>query len=529
MKSVMMHKFSNVPDVDIPRSSFNRSHGVKTTFDAGYLVPIFVDEALPGDTFKVNLTGFARLATPVYPIMDNMIMDTFFFAVPLRLVWQHWQNFCGERRPDPDSSIDYTVPVIDDANNVANETLWDYMGLPTKVAAAFDVSALPFRAYNLIWNEWFRDQNLQDSVVFGNVTNGDDGPDDIADYVLLRRNKRHDYFTSCLPWLQKGDAVQLNLGIDAPITGVGSITQAFSGTSGSSHETDGTSAETYANYTDYSDFRMEEDPLNSGYPNMRTDLQNATASTVNELRQAVQVQRILERDARAGTRYTEIVQSHFGVESPDARLQRPEYLGGGSTPVLIKPIAATANIAPYNVGDLGAMGIAAFRSHGFVKSFTEHCIIIGMVNVRADLTYQEGIERMWSRETRFDFYWPSLAHLGEQAVLNKEIYVDATTVGDTSFEDVFGYQERYAEYRYKPSRITGKFRSNDAASLDAWHLGIEFGAQPTLDDTFIEDNPPLDRVIGVPSEPHFIFDSYLNMECVRPMPVYSVPGHIDHF
>jgi len=536
MKSVMQHRFSNVPDVKIPRSSFNRSHGVKTTFDSGYLVPIYVDEALPGDTFNFHLTGFARLSTPVYPVMDNMFMDTFFFAIPIRLVWENWQKFCGERKPDPDSSIDYTIPVIDDGNNEANETLWDYLGLPTKVAAAFDVSALPFRAYNLCFNEWFRDQNLQDSVTYGNVSNADDGPDDIADYTLLRRGKRHDYFTSCLPWLQKGDAVELNLGIDAPITGIGKSTQTYAGGAQNVYETDGSGTSAFTSSGLIADtnsnryWYAEEDPNNAGYPNLRTDLANATASTVNELRQAVQVQRILERDARAGSRYTEIIESHFGVTSPDQRLQRPEYLGGGSTPIIIKPIANQAGgIGLRELGELGAMGIAGFERHGFTKSFTEHCIILGLVNVRADLTYQEGIERMWSRETRYDFYWPSLAHLGEQAVLNKEIYVDAGSVGDTSFEDVFGYQERFAEYRYKPSRITGKLRSNDATSLDAWHLGIEFGSQPTLDDTFIQDNPPVDRVIGVPSEPHFIFDGYVNLECVRPMPVYSVPGHIDHF
>lgn len=526
MRSVMEHRFSDVPSVEIPRSSFNRSHGVKTTFDAGYLVPILVDEALPGDTFKVSMTGFARLSTPTYPIMDNMMMETFFFAVPMRLVWTNWQKFCGER-VDPADNIDYTIPVIDDGSNFANETLFDYMGLPTKIAATYEFSALPFRAYNLIWNEWFRDQNLQDSVNVGAAGVMDNGPDDAADYVLLRRGKRHDYFTSCLPWLQKGDAVQLTLGTTAPITGISMADQNYATANAQGYETDGTGIVTYTAGRNISGLNtyVEQDAANVGYPNIRADLANATASTVNELRQAIQVQRILERDARAGTRYTEIVQSHFGVTSPDARLQRPEYLGGGRTPVVVKPIARTDS----SPGKLGAMGVAGFGGHGFVKSFTEHCIIIGLVNVTADLTYQEGLDRMWSRSTRYDFYWPSLAHLGEQAVLNQEIYIDAATVGDSSYLEVFGYQERYAEYRYKPSKITGKFRSNDAASLDAWHLGIEFGAQPTLDDTFIEDTPPVDRVIAVPAEPHFIFDSYCQMECVRPMPTYSVPGKIDHF
>lgn len=525
MRSVMKHRFSEVPDVKIQRSSFNRSHGVKTTFDAGYLVPIFVDEALPGDTFNCRLNGFARLSTPVYPIMDNMIMDTFFFAVPYRLLWSNWKKFCGER-VDPGDPIDYTIPIINDLNNADNETIFDYFGLPTKVAAVYEFSALPLRAYNLIWNEWFRDQNLQDSVT---VSTGD-GPDSQALYSLLRRGKRHDYFTSCLPWLQKGEAVQLALGEQAPIFGAGRTSLTWAGSPIDAYETDASGTRQYADHASVdtpgaNTFVLEEDPNNAGYPNLRANLAEATASTVNELRQAIQVQRILERDARAGTRYTEIIESHFGVSSPDARMQRPEYLGGGSTPVVVKPIARTDS----SPGVLGAMGLAGFTGHGFTKSFSEHCVIIGLVNVRADLTYQEGLDRMWSRQTRYDFYWPSLAHLGEQAVLNKEIYIDAASIGDESCEDVFGYQERFAEYRYKQSKITGKFRSNDVASLDAWHLGIEFGSQPTLDETFIEDNPPIDRVIATPTEPHFIFDSFCQMECIRPMPIYSVPGHIDHF
>jgi len=528
MKSVMRHVFSEVPRVEIPRSSFDRSHGVKTTFDAGYLVPILVDEALPGDTFNVNVTGFARIATPIYPIMDNMRMETFFFAVPMRLVWDNWQKFCGER-VNPDDNIDYIVPVIDDGKNFSNESIFDYFGLPTLVNATYEFSALPFRAYNLIYNEWFRDQNLQNSV----KVNTDNGPDNAVDYKLLRRGKRHDYFTSCLPWLQKGDAVQMDLGTEAPIIGIGKANQAYPNGWVDLYES-GTYTGTvcYANSAgiDYGlgaqyQTYIEEHPDHSGFPYIRADLANAIGPTVNELRQAIQVQRILERDARSGTRYTEIVQSHFGVISPDARLQRPEYLGGGSTPVNISPIAHTDT----NAGKLAAMGTAAFTGHGFSKSFTEHCIIIGIVNVRADLTYQEGLDRMWSRQTRYDFYWPSLAHLGEQAVLNKEIYVDAADIADGTINDVFGYQERYAEYRYKPSKITGKFRSNDPQTLDAWHLGVEFGATPALNATFIEDNPPIDRVIAVPSEPHFIYDSYISMRCVRPMPIYSVPGLIDHF
>lgn len=521
MRSVMKHRFSDVPDVQIPRSTFDRSHGYKTTFDAGYLIPFFVDEALPGDTFKVNCTGFARLSTPKYPIMDNMFLETFYFAVPMRLVWDNWKYFCGELTDPGDLGTDYTIPIIDDVNNAANQSIYDYFGIPTQVAANLEISALPLRAYYLIYNEWFRDENLQDSLV---IATGN-GPDSMTDYVLQKRGKRHDYFTSCLPWLQKGDAVDLPLGTSAPVYGSGMDFDGVGDTNNIAnvYNAAGGSAALRSLNADANFLYGAASAQGAGH--LRADLSEATAATVNELRQAIQVQRMLERDSRAGTRYTEIVRSHFGVTSPDARLQRPEYLGGGITPVSVTPVPRTDS----SPGALGAYGTTGFRGHGFVKSFTEHCIIIGLLNVRADLTYQEGLDRMWSRQTKYDFYWPSLAHLGEQAVLNKEIYVDSTDIGNGTIDLVFGYQERYAEMRYKPSKITGKLRSNDANTLDAWHLGIEFGDTPTLDSTFIVEDPPIDRVIVTPTEPHFIFDSYTSMLCTRPMPIYSVPGYVDHF
>lgn len=551
--NIRRHDFSTVPHADIKRSVFNRSHGHKTTFDVGYLVPCYVDEVLPGDTVTLKMSSFGRILSPLmHPIMENIHFDTFFFFVPNRIIWDNWEKFMGAR-DNPTDDIDYLIPqiTVDTTYSPTGkmslaQRLYDYMGVPmaaTNSSRNTKVNNLHGRAYVKIYNEWFRDQNLQAKV----EEDRDDGPDgstSVTQYNLLKRNKRHDYFTSCLPWPQKGDAVSLPLAGEFPVRGIGKLNQTFDQTNELVYESDRYNNATRRLYPESAIVglqgtlqSMNDDEAfyikgksdgSLKRPDIMVQLAENTAVTINEMRESFQIQRLLERDARGGTRYVEILQSHFGVTSPDFRLQRPEYLGGGRSHFVTQAIPQTSQTTNSGaIGDLGAYGLMQAHNHGFHKSFVEHGVLLGIMCVFFDQTYQQGLHRMWSRRDRYDFYMPALAHLGEQAVLTQELRLN---YNDADNNKVFGYQERWAEYRYSPSRISGQLRSDAPGNLDTWHGALDFNTRPNLNAGFVREAPPIDRFKAeTGSSDDIIMDMWFDIKHARPMPVHSVPGMIDHF
>lgn len=517
--------FATTPAPDVPRSALDRHRRLITTFDANYLVPVFVDEALPGDSMSVKMTAFFRFATLLKPLFSNITVDVHFFAVPLRLLWSGFTTMMGERT-NPDTDIEVEIPqMTSPALGYQVHSLHDYLGLPTNVPGITH-SSMWHRAYYLIYDQWYRDQNLQDSIVDPlGVSFYGAGPDDPADFVLQKRNKRHDYFTSCLPWPQKGGAIQAPIGVSAPVVQVPGTAPQFIVSGDTAKSLRFTSGSTDATWSSSATVSGSAE-FNGTTTGLEVDLVNGELATINQLREAAAVQRLLEKDARGGTRFPEMLKAHFGVEMPEAQW-RSSYLGGGSIPLGTHEVPQTsstdattpqANLSAYGTGNGGA---------SFQASFVEHCVILGIASARAEDThvYQQGVDRMFRRKTRYDFFWPELANLGEEVVHNAEIYAQGTAAD----EQPFGYQERWSSYRYGVSKVTGKFRSNYAQSLDLWHLAPEFGTLPTLGDTFIQENVPVPRVVAVPSEPHFLFDSETSVRHVRPIPVRSIPGYTARF
>lgn len=541
---------TNPTNLDISRSKFERSHTIKTSFNVGDIIPFYVDEVLPGDTFQIDTSKVVRLQTPITPFMDNIYLDTYYFFVPNRIVWEHWKQFQGENTESAWlPTTEYTVPqIVAPEGGFAEGTIADYFGIPTKVSG-LSVNALPFRAYALICNDWFRDQNLcdplniplSDATVTG-VNTGNFVTDVAKGGLPYKAAKYHDYFTSALPAPQKGNDVGIGLAGSAEVYGSGQypLLQRLSDAAITEAGVDGVAPLTYYSINSNSALTYGAAPATQkgamsfapksagGNPLGFADLGTASAVTINELRLAFQMQKLLEKDARGGTRYIEILKSHFGVTSPDARLQRPEYLGGNRVPISVSQTIQTSQTTQDSpLGDTGAYSLTVDSHSDFTRSFTEHGFVIGLMVARYDHTYQYGLERQWSRKTRFDYYFPVLANIGEQAIKNKEIFAVGTAVDD----EVFGYQEAWADYRYKPSRVTGEMRSNSAKTLDFWHVADKYSELPKLSAAWIfEDKSNVDRVLEVTSQVanQLFADIFIRNYTTRPMPLYSIPGLVDH-
>lgn len=539
----------NPTNLDIARSTFRRDHSVKLSFNVGDVIPFYVDEVLPGDTFQLKTSMVARLQTLLTPMMDNLYLDTYFYFVPNRIVWQHWRELMGENTQSAwIPKTEYSVPqVTAPSGGWSIGSIADYMGIPTGVAN-LSVNALPFRAYALIMNEWFRDENLSDPLnipVDDATLAGSNGTNYITDVVKggmpFRAAKFHDYFTSALPAPQKGPDVTISVsgGSNYPVR---TFAEDVSGSSdvplhirtsdqmpynvvGVNKSASPEPGALWATVSKVSGNAAPFVPTNLWAVNDGS----VSATTINQLRMAFQIQKLYEKDARGGTRYIEILKSHFGVTSPDARLQRPEYLGGNRIPVNINQVvqSSATQSSGTPLGDTAAFSVTTDVHGDFIKSFVEHGFVIGVMVARYDHTYQQGLERFWSRRDRLDYYFPVFANIGEQPILNKEIYAQGTAQDN----EVFGYQEAWADYRYKPSRVAGEMRSKAPTSLDVWHLADEYTTLPKLSDAWIrEDKTNVDRVLAVTSSVsnQMFADLYIQCKATRPMPVYSIPGLIDH-
>ena len=535
----MSERFAQVPKITIPRARYDRTHDVKTTLDPDFLVPVLIDPIYPGDSVQLNMSFICRQFTALYPALDQLVLESFFFFVPNRLLWENWHKFLGEQE-DPGDSIDYTLPVVtlDTDAAAAHGTLGDYFGIPLidYNTSNYTCQAMPIRSYYKVWNDHFRDENLQPTVsqegesAFSFTL--DDGPDSDGRlftnntvHGLQKRGKRKDYFTGSLPWTQKQTEA-----VTIPGSEIDVITDSAVGDHIGIYSTDQTSYQDMStDGTAGGEVELDATPVGSAYK-MYVDTSESEIS-INALRLAIQTQRFLEKDARAGTRAHEVIYSHYGV-SPPHMAWRSEFLGGGSTVINSTPVAVTADTGTYNPGDLAAAGTGFGTGHGFTKSFTEHGWLLGLINIRlANQSYTEGFERWWQDSTRYDIMWPSLQFTGEQAVLNREIFIDDATITAGTDDSVFGYQEKYGHLKYKEDKITGLFRSNAGTTLDVWHYQEEFGSTPTLDATFITSNAEegVDRNSGAPSEPLFKFNAKMQYHHSRTMAVYSVPGMMDHF